>query len=60
VSEALTGAGLSLVGDAQDQPVWVEERLVGIMDGCGAFAAVLPLRRNKPNDEPHNIEVRAT
>ena len=32
------------MGDAEDQPSWVESRILGIMEDCGAFAAVLPYR----------------
>jgi hypothetical protein len=41
---ALEEAGLQLIGDAEDQPSWVESRIVHIMEGCGAFTAVLPYR----------------
>lgn len=50
VSGALSRAGLCLVGDAKDQPTWVEERIAGIMYGCGAFAAVLPYRPSAPHN----------
>lgn len=53
VSGALSRAGLCLVGDAEDQPAWVEERVTGIMDSCGAFAAVLPFRRNTSQNVSH-------
>ena len=49
MSDALLSAGLSIVADAEDQPAWVEERISGIMNGCGAFAAVLPYRPGAPN-----------
>lgn len=48
VSDALCDAGLRLVGDAQDQGDWDTERVGGIMDGCGAFAAALPYRPGAP------------
>jgi hypothetical protein len=48
VCAALRDSGLQLIGDAEDQPSWVEARLAGIMDGCGAFAAVLPHRQLSP------------
>jgi TIR domain-containing protein len=41
---ALTAAGLQLIGDAEDQPSWVEARVAGIIEACGAFAAALPYR----------------
>lgn len=44
VCVALEEAGLQLIGDAEDQPSWVEGRIVHIMEGCGAFVAVLPYR----------------
>jgi TIR domain len=44
VSAALSRAGLRLVGDAADQPSWVEQRVGRILDSCGAFVAVLPYR----------------
>ena len=40
----LADAGLQLIGDAEDHSSSIEERIAGIMDGCGAFAAVLPHR----------------
>jgi hypothetical protein len=49
MSDALLSAGLSIVADAEDQPAWVEERISGIMNGCGAFAAVLPYRPGAPH-----------
>ena len=48
MSKALTSARLTLVRDAEDQPAWDDKRVAGIMDGCGAFAAVLPHRRGAP------------
>jgi TIR domain len=48
VATALSGAGLRLVGDAQDQDTSDTERIGGIMDGCGAFAAALPYRPSAP------------
>ncbi len=53
VSRALSHAGLSLVGDAEDQSAWSEKRVAGIMDSCGAFVAVLPLRPNLSQAAPH-------
>jgi hypothetical protein len=44
ICSKLADAGLQLIGDAEDQSSWIEERIAGIMDGCGAFAAVLPHR----------------
>jgi hypothetical protein len=49
VSEALSGAGLRLVGDADDRDKYDLGRIGGIMDGCGAFAAALPYRPSGPN-----------
>jgi TIR domain len=46
---ALSQSGLCLVGDAEDQPTWDADRISGIMDGCGAFAAVLPYRPGAPH-----------
>jgi hypothetical protein len=40
----LTDAGLQLIGDAEDQPSWVEGRVANIIEGCGDFAAILPHR----------------
>jgi TIR domain len=48
VAAALSGARLRLVGDAQDQEKSDTERVGGIMDGCGAFAAALPYRPSVP------------
>lgn len=48
VAQALTGAGLRLVGDAEDQESWDPGRIGAIMDGCGAFAAALPHRPIAP------------
>jgi hypothetical protein len=44
VCTALESAGVQLVGDAEDQPSWVESRILHIMEDCGAFAAILPYR----------------
>jgi len=44
VCVALEEAGLQLIGDAEDQLSWIEGRVAGILEGCGAFAAVLPYR----------------
>lgn len=44
VCEALKGAGLQLIGDAEDQPSWIEERIDSIMASCGGYAAILPYR----------------
>jgi hypothetical protein len=44
VSRALSRAGLRLVGDAADQISWIEERIIKILESCGAFVAVLPRR----------------
>jgi TIR domain len=49
VSRALSRTGLRLVGDAPDQPSWVEERISRILDSCGAFVAVLPYRSTAPH-----------
>ena len=49
VSEALSGAGLRLVGDAEDRDKYDLGRIGGIMDGCGAFAAALPYRPSGPD-----------
>jgi hypothetical protein len=49
VCGALEAAGLQLIGDAEDQPSWVEERVARIMQGCGAVAAVLPYRPQSPS-----------
>jgi hypothetical protein len=49
VCQALKNAGLQLIGDAEDQPSWVETRIVDIMAGCGAFAAILPYRPTTPH-----------
>jgi len=49
VSKALSRAGLSLVGDAEDQPAWEEKRAASIMDSCGAFVAALPFRPGVPH-----------
>jgi hypothetical protein len=49
VCEALEDAGLQLIGDAEDQPSWVEGRIAHIMEGCGAFAAILPFRQLSPH-----------
>ncbi len=49
VSEALSGAGLRLVGDAEDRDKNDPGRIGGIMDGCGAFAAALPYRPSGPD-----------
>lgn len=45
---ALANAGLQLIGDCEDQPSWVEERVAGVIETCGAFAAVLPYRADRP------------
>jgi hypothetical protein len=45
---ALANAGLQLIGDCEDQPSWVEARVGGVIETCGAFAAVLPYRANRP------------
>ncbi len=47
VCGALTRAGLQLVGDAEDQPSWIEERIAGIIESCGAFVAILPYRADR-------------
>jgi hypothetical protein len=44
VCAALSEAGLQLIGDAEDQPSWVEGRVADIIEGCGGFAAILPYR----------------
>jgi hypothetical protein len=44
VCAALSDAGLQLIGDAEDQPSWIEARVAGVIEGCGAFAAILPHR----------------
>lgn len=44
VCVALSDAGLQLIGDAEDQPSWIEDRVAGVIEGCGAFAAILPYR----------------
>ena len=44
ICQALTDAGLQLIGDAEDQLSWVEARIVDIMAGCGGFVAILPYR----------------
>ena len=49
VSEALSSAGLRLVGDAEDRGEYDLGRIGGIMDGCGAFAAALPYRPSGPD-----------
>lgn len=49
VCASLADAGLQLVGDAEDQRAWNEERVSGILDSCGAFAAILPHRANSPD-----------
>jgi hypothetical protein len=49
VSQALTDAGLRLVGDAEDRGNFDLGRIGGIMDGCGAFAAALPYRSSGPD-----------
>ena len=43
----LVNAGLQLVGDAEDQPSWLEGRVCEIMSECGAFAAALPYRADE-------------
>lgn len=48
VCAALSDAGLQLIGDAEDQPSWVEDRVAGAIEGCGAFAAILPHRLHSP------------
>jgi hypothetical protein len=48
VSEALSSAGLRLVGDAEDRGEYDLGRIGGIMDGCGAYAAALPYRPSGP------------
>ena len=48
VSLALSSAGLRLVGDAEDHDKTNMDRIGGIMDGCGAFAAALPHRPSGP------------
>ena len=45
---ALANAGLQLIGDCEDQPSWVEARAAGVIETCGAFAAVLPYRPDAP------------
>ena len=37
MSEALSSAGLRLVGDAEDRGEYDLGRIGGIMDGCGAY-----------------------
>ncbi len=49
ICSALEDTGLQLVGDSQDQPSWVEKRVVGLIEGCGAYTAVLPYRPHAPN-----------
>jgi len=49
VSEALSSAGLRLVGDAEDRGEYDLGRIGGIMDGCGAYAAALPYRPSGPD-----------
>jgi TIR domain len=49
VCVALEDAGLQLIGDAEDQQSWVESRVAGIIEGCGAFAAILPYRPQSPH-----------
>ena len=44
VCAALSEAGLQLIGDAEDQPSWIEGRVADIIEGCGGFAAILPHR----------------
>jgi hypothetical protein len=44
VCDALSEAGLQLIGDAEDQPSWIEGRVTDIIEGCGGFAAILPYR----------------
>lgn len=48
VCAGLTDAGLQLIGDAEDQQSWVEGRVADIIEGCGAFAAILPYRPQSP------------
>jgi len=55
LSEALSGAGLRLVSDARDQGEWDEERVGGILDGCGAYAAMLPDRPAMPERTSHYV-----
>lgn len=49
VCTALMDVGLQLIGDTEDQPSWVEGRVAGIIEGCGAFAAILPHRPLSPH-----------
>lgn len=49
VCAALTNTGLQLIGDAEDQPSWVEERIDHIIECCGAFVAILPHRPHSPH-----------
>jgi hypothetical protein len=44
VCAVLSDAGLQLIGDAEDQPSWIEDRVADVIEGCGAFAAILPHR----------------
>jgi hypothetical protein len=53
VTDALSRAGLCLVGDAEDHGGYDEARVAGIMDSCGAFVAVLPFRPKLSQAEPH-------
>lgn len=55
VSLALSSAGLRFVGDAGDRDEWQAERVGGIMDGCGAFAAVLPYRPSAPEATSRHV-----
>jgi TIR domain len=48
VCSLLADAGLRLLGDAEDRASWDEARVGDIMDGCGAFVAVLPYRPSAP------------
>lgn len=48
VCAALSDAGLQLIGDCEDQPSWVENRISGLIECCGAFVAVLPYRAASP------------
>lgn len=48
VCRILSRFDLQLIGDAQDQPSWVEARVDGIIEGCGAFVAILPYRPESP------------
>jgi hypothetical protein len=47
VCGALRDSNLQLIGDSSDQLSFDEERVTRIMEGCGAFAAILPHRPGK-------------